>query len=135
MSICRNCGGAVIQPDCTEIPDNPCGCQEPTRTTYCDRDTKDNVWMERDPNTPNAPGICMLDTMSEGQVINSIQRSCRARVDLLRVTSDPNLLYLARTVPTLPTTEEADDDQKRLNRDADSIPFYTQFRGQPPFNQ
>lgn len=109
--------------------------ETPKPATYCDRDTKDNVWVERAPNSPDAIGICLLDTMSEAQVINVLNRDDQARADLLRVTSDEGLLELARTVPRLPTEEEMDAEQKALNRSKDCIPFYAIFRGQPPFAQ
>jgi hypothetical protein len=49
------------------------------------------------------------------------------------VTTDPHLLELARTTPRLDNTEPADELQTDVNRNKESIPFYTIFRGQPPF--
>jgi hypothetical protein len=104
--------------------------------TMCDRDTKDNVWVERGPNPGDelCIGICLLDTLSEPQIIHVIERDDRARQDLLRVTSDARLLEIARTVPRLPTVEESDEQQKDINRSytAASIPFYAIFQGRPP---
>jgi hypothetical protein len=126
---------------------SPCSCDGsnpecPTPAiTKCDRyipGTK-NVWVERGdtPNDVNALGVCMLDTMCEEQVIESLRRDEQAREDLLKVTSDPRLLELARTVPRLPVVETMDAEQAYLNRSntAESIPFYAIFRGQPPFSQ
>jgi len=75
--------------------------------------------------------------MTEEQVIYVIERDQKARIDLTKVTDDPRLLELARTVEPLPTQEEMDMHQKWFNRtDAPaSIPFYAIFRGQPPFAQ
>jgi hypothetical protein len=75
--------------------------------------------------------------MSDAQIIHSLERDDQAREDLLTVTSDPALLELARTVPRLPTVEEADVEQALLNQpnNSGSIPFYSLFRGQPPFAQ
>lgn len=104
-----------------------------TPTTYCDRDRVSNVWVEgADEN--GTGGICLLDTMTEAQVINSIQRSEQAREDLRRVTSDEYLLGLADSVPRLSTSEVGDQLQRELNRNADSLPFYNQFQGKPPWN-
>lgn len=135
-----NCGGNhLTESDCPSTTENPCGAcaTEPTRLTYCDRDTKDNVWVERADVSPEAPGICLLDTMSECQIIDVISRQDTARKDLLRVTSDPHLLYLAATVPHLGTVDEDDALQDNINRndEPESIPFYGIFRGQPPFAQ
>ena len=133
-----NCGENHLDDnDCPQA--NNCGScpTEPVRTTYCDRDTKDNVWVERDGNIPDAVGICLLDTMNERQIIDVVSRNAQARRDLFRVTSDPDLLNLARTLPPLETGEEMDEEQSEFNRNDEpaSIPFYAIFKGQPPFAQ
>jgi hypothetical protein len=71
--------------------------------------------------------------MEECQVINSLQRSQRAKDDLLKVTSNAYLRNLANTTPLYPTANEGDTLQKEINQG--TIPFYTLFRGQPPFAQ
>jgi hypothetical protein len=75
--------------------------------------------------------------MRDDQVIYVLEHDEKARKDLLAVTSDPHLIELANTVPRLPTFEESDGEQHNINRpnDAGSNPFYTVFRGQPPFAQ
>jgi len=117
--------------------ETPCACQQVC--TKCDRDRKNNMWVERgnNPGSENAVGICLLDTMTEDQVVNMLERNEQARADLLRVTSDPHLLELAQTTKRLTTAEEADLQQKWVNRNEKpaSIPFYGIFRGQPPFAQ
>jgi hypothetical protein len=82
-------------------------------------------------------GICLLDTLTEAQVIFSVERNDVARADLLRVTTDPRLREIAETTPRLPVTEQDDEIQNDVNRNntAASIPFYAIFRGQPPFSQ
>lgn len=124
-------------------PTTPCSCASnecpAPPITKCDRyvsGTK-NVWVERgdSPNDVNAIGVCMLDTMCDAEIINSIERDEQARQDLLKVTSDPYLLNLARTVPRLPTVEMTDAEQAQLNQQHGAIPFYSWFRGQPPFSQ
>jgi hypothetical protein len=79
----------------------------------------------------------MLDTMCEAQIIYVLERDDKARADLLKVTSDPHLRELARTVPRLPTVEQTDVEQANINQpnNSGSIPFYAIFRGQPPFAQ
>lgn len=99
------------------------------RVTYCDRNRANNVWVEGADENGNG-GICLLDTMTEAQVVGVLEVDPRARKDLKKVTSDPHLLSLADSVPELPETSELDDLQKNLNRNADSIPFYSLFRGQ-----
>jgi hypothetical protein len=106
-----------------------CGCG---RTTYCDRDRKNNVWLEG-ADAEGRGGSCLLDSMRDDQVIYCIQRDEKARQDLLRVTSDEHLLKLAHEVPALPSVEDGDKLQKESN--ADQSPFYAIFRGQPPFAQ
>lgn len=98
-----------------------------------------NVWIERgdSPNDIHAPGVCMLDTMSDEQIIYCIQRDQNAREDLRLITTEPHLLALADATPPLPTAEVNDLEQRFLNQpnNAASIPFYALFRGQPPFAQ
>jgi hypothetical protein len=109
--------------------------------TKCDRFQPGmvNCWIDRGttPNDVSALGVCMLDTMCDEQVINSLLRDDQARADLLKITSDPHLLELARTTPRLPVVETMDAEQAFLNRSntPESIPFYAIFRGQPPFSQ
>jgi len=123
---------------------SPCACagECPTPpTTKCDRYVagSKNVWVERgcSPNDVNAPGVCMLDTMSDDQIIYSLERDEQARMDLLQITTDPHLLELANTIPRLPVVEQTDVEQAELNQpnNSGSIPFYSIFRGQPPFAQ
>lgn len=113
-----------------------CACPAPARPrTLCDRDRKNNVWVEGVVDENGNGGICLLDTLCEGQIIGILQVDEVARADLKRVTSDAHLLELAETIPRLPLEEPGDKLQHEVNRNADSIPFYSIFRGQPPFAQ
>ena len=93
-----------------------------------------NCWVEGVVSETGEGGICLLDTMTEAQIIYTLQRDERARADLLRVTSDEYLLGLANSVPRLSTTRGGDVLQQQMNRNATSLPFYNQFRGKPPWN-
>jgi len=111
-----------------------------TPTTKCDRyipGTK-NVWVEKGEHEGDdeRPGICMLDTMDDAAVVYILERDEKARADLLTVTSDPHLLDMANNVHRLDTREEADSMQTEVNRNnhQESVPFYSIFRGQPPYN-
>lgn len=122
-----------------------CPCEElPAIGTLCDLDRNCNVWVEGYDASKGVPGICLLDTMEECQVINSLQRSQKAKDDLLKVTSNAYLRNLAETIPLYPTGNEGDTLQKEVNgtsgpagqvANPNSIPFYAIFRGQPPFAQ
>lgn len=103
-------------------------------STCCDRDRVNNVWVEG-ADEEGRGGVCLLDTMTEAQIIGILKVNETARADLKRVTSSAALLELAETTPRLPTQEAGDKLQTELNRNADSIPFYSIFRGQPPFAQ
>ena len=102
-------------------------CQTPT-VTKCNRDRRHNVWIEGnvDPETGEG-GICLLDTLTEEQVTETIERDERARADLLRVTDDPQLLHLAATVPRLPTGEASDAQMAHFR--PPPPPYYAQFKG------
>lgn len=107
-----------------------------SKASYCDLDRRNNIWVEGgDP--AQGTGICLLDSMTSDQVVYTLQHNPKAKADLLRVTSDPNLHELAEKVELFPTAVEADALQTETNRnnDAGSIPFYAIFRGQPPFAQ
>lgn len=120
--------------------DDVCDCgdtveaETPRVGTYCDRDRKNNVWVEG-ADAEGVGGVCLLDTMTEAQVVGVLQVDETARADLRRVTSDAYLHGLADRVPRLPEINEGDESQKTLNNNTDSIPFYAIFRGQPPFAQ
>ncbi len=114
---------------------NPCDpCKPKTR---CDRDTKNNVWVERgcdEWSQANSPGICLLDTLDDCDIAYVLERDDRARADLLRVTSDPHLLALEAHVKRLPDPE-IDETNSMDTLNANSLVLYTVFRGIPPFNQ
>lgn len=137
---CTCSSGVSVTPitTCNQTPCTcgGCGCGDPLSppvTTLCDLDRRNNVWVEGPVDSNGNGGICLLDTLDECSVINSLQRSQRAKDDLKRVTSNEFLRNLADTVPLLPTTNEGDTLQKEINQN--SIPFYSVFRGQPPFAQ
>lgn len=103
----------------------------PEGCTYCDLDIVDNVWVEGVVDlSQNKRGICMLNTMTREQVIYVLQHNPRARRDLPRVTSNPDLLQLLAEVPLLPTINSGDVQQRKAARQG--LPFYTVFRGRPP---
>jgi len=104
-------------------------------STRCDRDTANNVWVEHGvgPGDCLTPGVCLLDSMNDCDIIYVLERNERARADLLRVTSDPHLIDLANQVQRLPLGEEEDALMNMLNNEP--LPLYTHFHGQPPWNQ
>jgi len=102
------------------------------RGTYCDGDRVNNVWVEGAVDADGNGGICMLDTMTEEQVVYVLQRDPKAREDLQRVTTDADLKAWAETIPLLPTGNEGDKLQREVNNNAASIPFYSVFAGKPP---
>lgn len=114
------------------MPNEDC---PPPSITRCDRDKTSNVWVEGHDPDAGVPGICLLDTLEDYQIIEVLQRDETARADLRRVTSDPHLLNLADTIPRLPLTNEGDEAQRAHGNTTAASPFYTIFRGQPPFAQ
>jgi hypothetical protein len=122
-------------PPCGCENPKPCTCHPPRPCTKCDRHRKNNIWVERADQPGNkAPGICLLDTMTKSQVIYVLEHDPKAARDLIRVTSDPELLYLARNITLLPTALLVDMEQTVLNRSyqPESYPFYGVFAGRPP---
>lgn len=126
----------------------PCVCPAPRTCTRCDlyQQGEENVWVSKASSgtglvgpdaTENVIGVCLLDTMTDAQIIYVLEHDEKARADLQKVTTDPHLLHLAKTVPRLPVVEETDADQALINRPNEPAqnPFYAIFRGQPPFAQ
>lgn len=113
----------------------PCSCG--VSSSKCKSGLRDNVWVERGTGGENAIGICLLDTLSEPQIIDIVERDEKARRDLLLATTDARLLEIAQKTKRLTTSEEADLQQKWVNKNEApaSIPFYGLFRGQPPVAQ
>lgn len=111
------------------------------KPTKCDRYVPGtpNIWVERGglPEDQACPGVCLLDTLSTADVINTLQRSVQAAKDMEAATSDPLLLRLARTVQRLPEVQEDDKIQSNVNNNKaqGSLPYYAIFRGNPPFAQ
>src|SRR6185369_9570577 len=90
----------VIPCNCTPCSCGSCGTNPVlSMPTLCDLNRKCNVWVEGVVDENGNGGICLLDTMEECQVINSLQRSQRAKDDLLKVTSNEYLRNLANTIP------------------------------------
>lgn len=97
------------------------------------------MWIERGPSAldQQCPGICTLDTLQPWQIVYILEHTPRAAKDLLRITSDGYLRYLAQNVSLLSTDELVDVEQAKINRsrEANSIPFYAVFAGNPPIAQ
>lgn len=107
-----------------ELHDNDCDLEDPCEgevPSLCDGDTSNNVWVEG--------GVCLLDQMNPSQVTFVLQKNPKAREDLKRVTTCKELHDLVDEVPLLDTKEEEDKLQSSLNNHANSLPFYTLFRG------
>lgn len=99
--------------------DCPEECEEVQ--TLCDADTTNNEWF--------TGGVCLLDQMTPSQVTFVLQKNPKAREDLKRVTTCTELHELVDSVPLLDTKEEEDKLQSSMNNNANSLPFYTLFRG------
>lgn len=104
----NNGAGACPPADCLPCP------------TLCDGDTTNNHWFTE--------GVCILDTLSPRQVNYILEHNEVARADLLRVTTNPDLIDMANSVPRLPTTEE-DDELMKVQAKQTPLPFYQIFRG------
>ena len=108
-------------------------CEPETPATLCDLDVRNNVWVEGVVDLDHGMrGICMLDQLSERQIIGILQHDPKARDDLPKVTSSPELRQLLAQTKLLPGTELEEELQQRSNRNPAALPFYNVFRGRPP---
>jgi hypothetical protein len=106
-------------------PDDPVN-PNPGQCTLCTGDTRDNIFF-----TPRAPGFagrCILDEMTYEQVELVLLRSPRAKGDLLRITSNPTLVTMARNSRLVENPAD-DNENMRKRLHANSLPFYTLFKG------
>ncbi len=132
---------------CSSCNQAPCGCQpavdpcqpelcfidpcqavnpEPNCSTKCNLDTRDNIWYVSD--QPGYDCKCKLDQMTYGQVIDVLEHVPYSARALMRITDDPCLLLLARTIKLiLPEQEDNAIAANRINKN--TLPYYTLFRG------
>lgn len=106
-------------------PDDPVN-PNPNCCTLCTGDTSNNMFFV--PRAPGYPGRCVLDELTYEQVELILLRHPDAKADLLRITSDPTLVAMARNSRLVEDPiEENEAMRKRLH--ANSLPFYTVMRG------
>jgi hypothetical protein len=127
-----SCPPSTEKPTCG-CQKSPCNCAGKNVPTLCDGDRRNNCWIEGGNPETGEGGACLLDTLTREIVINVLQQdNGTARADLLRVTTDSEILELARTVQRNPTGYECDETMQAQNT---YIPLYTAFSGNPPFAQ
>jgi len=108
-------------------------CEGGASIALCDLDVENNVWVEGVVAlAAGKRGICMLDQLSRPQIVDILRRDHRAREDLPRVTSNPDLRQLVLDTKLYPATELSDELQSRAARNPGGAPFYSVFRGRPP---
>ena len=108
-------------------------CNTEPRSTLCDLDVENNVWVEGVVDlAAGKRGICTLDYLSRPQIVDILSHDPRAREDLPKVTSNPELRQLVVDTRLLPAKELSEELQSRAARDAAGFPFYSVFRGRPP---
>ncbi len=99
-------------------PVNPGG--QLGKCSVCTGDCCNNVWIEN--------GKCTLDNLTFDQVWFILGKNPRAKRDLLRITSDPQLIELANnTKLVVDELEDAKVPERLVNKN--TIPFYTVLRG------
>jgi len=120
--------------------DPGCGCESEVSTfdlsnavnpdknccTVCTGDTTCNMFFQD--RAAGFPGRCILDEMTYEQVQCILIRNPRAKYDLLRITDDPILLAMARDSKLL-ESPQADGERAAKKLNANSIPYYTLFKG------
>lgn len=90
------------------------------KCTVCTGDISNSIWYVN--------GQCKLDQMTYDVVWGVLQRVPGAKADLLRITSNPTLIFLANESELLtPVLEQDAYAAKRIN--ANTLPYYTVFRG------
>lgn len=121
------------QMSCSECGQDTCGCsnaidpEDPVnpnagRCTVCTGDCSNNIWFT--PGPPGFPGKCKLDELTYDQVEFVLSKNPSAKRDLLRITTDPNLIRLANETKMV-GSDQQDSERfaERLHRN--SLPIYT----------
>lgn len=97
-------------------------CKSYSNTSLCDGDCEKNIWFVN--------GKCKLDELTFDQVYFILQRNPSAKKDLLRVTTNQELIQLATYSQLIKDPIEDDMRPYRLvNNPAQTLPFYTLFKG------
>jgi hypothetical protein len=96
--------------------------------SVCDGDKSDpcNVWYVN--------GVCKLDQLTYDQVWAVLERVPRAKADLMKITTDPTLLSLARDAKLVSDEIESDEAASDLinkgrGSGAGTLPYYTLIKG------
>lgn len=127
--------GCSSNPCCCD-PRDPCYnvCDDdpvnrtPYETTVANLDRSNNMFWREGP--PGFPGSSPLDLMTYGQVAYILRRNPRAKADLLRITDDRCLVLLANSI-ALSIPDDVDNQIAVDRLQANSLPFYTVFKGNP----
>jgi hypothetical protein len=94
--------------------------------TMCTGDRTNNVWFQS--GAPGFPGKCRIDDLTYGEVVYILSKNPFAKRDLLRITTDPNLVRLANESRMIES--EGKDNERAADRvNANTLPFYTVFKG------
>lgn len=96
------------------------------KCSMCTGDTKDNVWFQL--RAPGFAGRCILDELTYDQVYDVLRRNPQAAKDLMRITTNPKLLSLAREVKLI-KTDQQDDEEAARRLQANTLPYYTLHKG------
>ena len=100
------------------------------KCTVCTREVHNNIWHQPPPFYFKGPGRCILDELTFGEVYNVLQKNPDAKKDLLRITTDPDLIALANHSALIQDPIESDLRATNLiNKGPNSLPIYSLFYG------
>jgi len=116
-------GGGIIMPNGTLICMSDDVNSAPYATTVCTGDPVNNIWAEK----TDSGYRCRLDLMTYDQVWDVLTRVPEAKADLLRITDDECLVYLANS-SKLKVDEKA-ENQRLMHKMNRALPYYTLMRG------
>jgi hypothetical protein len=117
-------GGGIIMPDGTLICMDEAVNPAPYSTTVCTGDPVNNIWAEK----TDSGYRCRLDLMTYDQVWEVLTRVPEAKADLLRITDDQCLVYLANSSKL--RVDEKEENKRLMNKfNNRSLPYYKLMRG------
>ncbi len=97
-------------------------CNPDKKKSLCDGDCSNNMWFVK--------GQCRLDQLLYDQVYFILQKNPNAKHDLLKITTDEKLRWMANTTRLVQSTIQEDiRPYNVINNPRNTLPFYTLFRG------
>jgi len=114
---CPNCSFPSRCPECGGCGQCPC----PAPTSKCNGDKTNNIFYVN--------GLCYLDQLECDQIQYILEHIPFAKRDLFRITTDPELLFLANSIQLIRDDPPESLPVAKMINGKGTLPYYLLFRG------